>query len=793
MAQVKNFGLIGVGTDLQFGKAGTRLINDTGTMRFKQSDGTTDAPMTAFSGEYQGSETFSGVTLHGTVTNPTDATTKEYVDNAIAGLTWKAAVNLFAADNVDLTGTSLTIDGNTVDNGYRVLLTAQTTDSENGIYVATVGTGTYTLDRAADADTYQELIGASVFVLEGDQYAGTAWVQTNHYLTSFAGQTWVQFAGGGAYTAGDGITIVATNISANADEVTITANGGTGGQLSVLSSATVGQTLLSNGSGDASWGALDLSNANAITGVFSPTQVIFVADDGSLTGDNAVEIADYGIGYQITTSNDALIHGATFGLGNYAGNASLAAGYQALANDQSARNTAVGGYAGQSNVGGTDNAWVGSFAGQFNTYGYSNSAFGSYALRNNTTGHNNTAIGVFSQQYAYGSYNTSVGKDSLPNATENFNSAFGTSTLNALTTGTYNVAVGAWALGSMTSGIFNTAIGPNAMYQGYGNYNIAIGNYAGNSLNGDGNVVIGALAGDAGTNETIYLGTGTGTERLRINDSAAWSFGDQNYGGVGELFISQGDTAAAQWSGSGLTFDIGTDTLSVGGGGGLDINGDTATISATGANTDLTLLPNTGGSVIIGSTGASTIASGTGESLTVTGTTTLTLNSTTGALTIGLPAGTSSANKVEISGPSAADYATNLNDTSLVNKYYVDQAIATGAAAGSIKAVQASVDLGTDGATNIGAILPAGATIIRVKVKVVSADATATLAVGRTGLPAGYMTTSENDPQITGLYVSEDYITESTATQVTATVSGATGGSPAASALVIVEYQVAEV
>ena len=144
--------------------------------------------------------------------NPTDAATKNYVDNAVAGLTWKASVNLLATTNVSLTGSTgtLVIDGHAAldindNNVYRVLLIGQTTATENGIYTYTDNGTSYALVRSADADTYQELIGAAVFVKEGTAYANTGWNQSNHYLTSFSGQSWVQFSGAGAYSAGAGL------------------------------------------------------------------------------------------------------------------------------------------------------------------------------------------------------------------------------------------------------------------------------------------------------------------------------------------------------------------------------------------------------------------------------------------------------------------------------------------------------------------------------------------------------------------------------------------------------------
>lgn len=143
--------------------------------------------------------------------DPQDAATKNYVDNAVAGLTWKKAVHLISVNNIDLTGTSgtLVIDGHDpldqTSNGYRILLAGQTTVSEDGIYVYNDNGTVYTLTRSSDADSFTELKGAAVFVMEGDVYGSTSWVQANHYLTSFDNQEWDQFAGASEYTAGAGL------------------------------------------------------------------------------------------------------------------------------------------------------------------------------------------------------------------------------------------------------------------------------------------------------------------------------------------------------------------------------------------------------------------------------------------------------------------------------------------------------------------------------------------------------------------------------------------------------------
>lgn len=154
--------------------------------------------------------------------NDTDAATKYYVDNKVSGLDWKTAVNLIATSNVALTGSTetLVIDGHAAldssdDGVYRILLTAQSTGTENGIYTYTDDGTDYELVRADDADVYTELIGASVYVMEGTSYQKTGWVQSNHYITSFASQNWVQFSGAGAYAAGSGLSLSGTEFNVN--------------------------------------------------------------------------------------------------------------------------------------------------------------------------------------------------------------------------------------------------------------------------------------------------------------------------------------------------------------------------------------------------------------------------------------------------------------------------------------------------------------------------------------------------------------------------------------------------
>jgi hypothetical protein len=217
-------------------------------------------------------------------------------------------------------------------------------------------------------------------------------------------------------------------------------------------------------------------------------------------------------------------------------------------------------------------------------------------------------------------------------------------------------------------------------------------------------------------------------------------------------------------------------TLFIGGLNGARLATDTlgVTLSSIAPNYSITLIPNGNGSVIIGTTGGGILESAAAESLEVVGNTTLTLTSILGSLYLSLPAGIT--NKLSIIGPTAVDYATGLAENDLTNKFYVDNAITTGAAAGAVKSLQTEVPLNVDGTTVIGTFIPTNSTLLSVKVLVDVPDTTATLCVGSVtdGIDA-FMLTTENDLQTAGIYEADIFFTIGASEQVIATVAGSSG------------------
>jgi hypothetical protein len=173
-----------------------------------------------------------------------DAATKNYVDNSVAGLKWKAPVRVASTASITINpgGTTLTIDGVALANGDRVLLKDQSTASQNGIYlIGGIGTSVSTT-RTTDADTAAELDGAAVLVEEGTANSDTQWVLTTNAPITLGttGLTFSHFGGTTAVTAGLGlvqngnaldVNVDASSIEINADTLRVKAAGITNAML----------------------------------------------------------------------------------------------------------------------------------------------------------------------------------------------------------------------------------------------------------------------------------------------------------------------------------------------------------------------------------------------------------------------------------------------------------------------------------------------------------------------------------------------------------------------------------
>ena len=149
------------------------------------------------------------------------AATKQYVDNAIQGLKAKQAVVCATTANITLSGEQ-TIDG-VLTSGSRVLVKNQSSSAENGIYVSAAGAWS----RASDANTWDELVSAYVFVSEGTTQADTGWLCTINAGGTLGSTpvTFVQFSSAGVILAGVALTKTGNTLDVNYDNSTIDVSG----------------------------------------------------------------------------------------------------------------------------------------------------------------------------------------------------------------------------------------------------------------------------------------------------------------------------------------------------------------------------------------------------------------------------------------------------------------------------------------------------------------------------------------------------------------------------------------
>lgn len=152
------------------------------------------------------------ITGLGTPSADADAATKAYVDSVAQGIDAKASCRAATTANITLSGAQ-TIDGVAVIAGDRVLVKNQSSAAENGIYVAAASTWS----RAADANTWDELVAAYTFIENGTDNG------SNGYICTIAPGgtlgttpvTWAQFSGAGQINAGTGMSKTGNTLNVN--------------------------------------------------------------------------------------------------------------------------------------------------------------------------------------------------------------------------------------------------------------------------------------------------------------------------------------------------------------------------------------------------------------------------------------------------------------------------------------------------------------------------------------------------------------------------------------------------
>lgn len=234
------------------------------------------------------------------VVDPTgnqDAATKNYVDQSISGITGglvlKGAVACAATSNVSITSAPSTVDGITMSAGMVVLLTNQTTTTQNGPYVwASAGAA---MSRATNWSTSAQAVLGSFWMVEQGTNADTIAVCTNDTAITIGTTTptFVFNSNGTVYTQGNGISISGGVISAVQNTGVIVNGSGIGADFSVVGRKVTGVI------------------PTATAGIFSISGAVVTINHGLSNYAPAVTVAAYTSPYTGYTQGDIVISGAS--------------------------------------------------------------------------------------------------------------------------------------------------------------------------------------------------------------------------------------------------------------------------------------------------------------------------------------------------------------------------------------------------------------------------------------------------------------------------------------------------
>jgi hypothetical protein len=205
----------------------------------------------------------------GAPVNTSDAATKIYVDDKVAGVGGIFFCQTIAVANVATLSALPTVDSYTMSAGQIVLLTQQTTASQNGPWV--VGTGAWT--RPAWWATGTTASPGSYFYIDryGTIYGDTKWWMTTigtitvdttaiAFSQDQSGTTYSAGAGGGltltggafSVNTGNGITLSSGNVTAVGTGIISVSGAG----IAISASSSNGQVILGNASNVPTWTTL---------------------------------------------------------------------------------------------------------------------------------------------------------------------------------------------------------------------------------------------------------------------------------------------------------------------------------------------------------------------------------------------------------------------------------------------------------------------------------------------------------------------------------------------------------
>ncbi len=428
------------------------------------------------------------ITLNGTVTNPTDAATKAYVDaasSAVTGANVGAGTGLIFRDKTGndinfkslIQGSHIVITNNA--NDITLATDAVSANTANTI-VARGATGNFSAGAISVTD---EVISSSLTITP----FGTAGIVHNNASGLLSSSLIVNA------DVAAGAAIVDTKLA------TIATAGKVSNSATTATSANTANAIVArSASGGFSAGVVSVTDAVLSGDLFLTTAGtvikngnLFIHNTGTnnlFVGVNAGNLSTSGTGQNSGIGVGALTVVST-GIQN------TALGYfSLLANTTGSTNTALGANAMVFNTTGRDNTAVGGGALGANTIGIQNTAIGTLSITVNTTGSNNTALGYNGLRVNTG------GSDNV---------ALGVSALGFVTTGNNNIGIGTLAGGTLDTGSNNIYIGDAAVaaVANESNTTRIAGIFGANAIGGSAVFV---------TN-THQLGTVTSSQRFKHN------------------------------------------------------------------------------------------------------------------------------------------------------------------------------------------------------------------------------------------------------------------------------------